>query len=175
MLNIFEGKITQAPYLRRRGFAILEAMIAVAILSIGIIGVYKLQVHSISGNAFSNRLSSSAVWAAYIVERLVALDYDSSALQETQLGSYAGSAGLNATGANADRVFYVRQNGSIGETASADPTNDVYSVFWNIAEGTETETNVLIDVKQVRVIINKNTGSDSGIVYSQDYFKAKGL
>ena len=59
-----------------RGFSILEAVIALAIFSIGILAVAGMQVSSTNGNASARFATEAATLAQDVVERLLALDYD---------------------------------------------------------------------------------------------------
>ncbi len=154
---------------REGGFGILEAMIAMVIVSIGVLACYKLQLQSTSSNALSDRVSSSTAWATYALERLMALDYDDPLLNDNDAPA-DGIAGLDAVGADADNAAYVSPDGSVNTVAAAD---DLYSVFWNVAQGTALETDVLRDVKQIRIIVMKNAGIGNGILYTHDYFKTE--
>ena len=58
------------------GFSILEAVIALAIFSIGILAVAGMQVSSTSGNASARFTIEAAALAQDVVERLLILDYD---------------------------------------------------------------------------------------------------
>lgn len=58
------------------GFTLLEVMIAVVVLSIGVMAVYTMQMTSITGNAAANRLTASTNTAAIIVEEIVNMPYD---------------------------------------------------------------------------------------------------
>jgi prepilin-type N-terminal cleavage/methylation domain-containing protein len=59
-----------------KGFTILEAVIALAIFSIGILAVAGMQVSSTNGNASARFSTEAATLAQDVVERLLALDYD---------------------------------------------------------------------------------------------------
>jgi type II secretory pathway pseudopilin PulG len=58
------------------GFSILEAVIALAIFSIGILAVAGMQVSSTNGNASARFTIEAAALAQDVVENLLALDYD---------------------------------------------------------------------------------------------------
>jgi len=154
------------------GFTLIEVMVAIVIFTIGILGCYKLQLHTSYSNILANSVSNSATWATYTVEQLLAKDYDDSSLNDTVAGAYAGTGGLNATGANADGALYIRPDGSTNTSAAAD---DLYSVYWNVVEGTTgsagTGQAVLAGTKQIRVIVIKNAGIGKGTLYTHDYFK----
>lgn len=104
------------------GFTLLEVLIALAIFSIGILGVAKLQITSTTGNASSRGWTEAASFGQLQLEELMALSLTSLPSTNSLLmdnGGGAGTAGLDDTGVNADnsRTF-----------------DTVYNVFWNIAE-----------------------------------------
>ena len=110
------------------GFSLIEAMVAISIFVIGILGAYKLQIHATQGNTLANRVSTSAIWATYTAEQVIGKNFGHSDFDDDG----DGVAGLNDIGTDADGVVYILDNGNI----SADPTNALYTIFWNVAEGT---------------------------------------
>lgn len=58
------------------GFTLIEALIATAVLSIGILTLQTMQVTAIKGNAHAVRITTSSVWAGDMLERLYAMPYD---------------------------------------------------------------------------------------------------
>ena len=169
------------PHHHEEGFTLIETMVALAIFLIGIIGCYTLQIRSSSSNALANSVGASATWATYAVEGLLAKDYADPDFNDDGPPAFAGIAGLDATEGNADGVLYIRPDGSTSAVAAA---NDLYSVSWNIVEGTAAAAGsgqpVLAGTKQVRVVVIKKAGIGSGIhkgtplagvLYTHDYFK----
>ncbi len=65
-----EGRLSQA------GFSLIEAMVAMAIFTIGILGCYRMQLQSVHSNAVAERVSTASHWAAYAIEELLDKDYD---------------------------------------------------------------------------------------------------
>lgn len=57
------------------GFSLIEALIAVVIMSFGLIAVTNLFVVSAASNSIANHTTSSAATAAEVMERLKAIDY----------------------------------------------------------------------------------------------------
>ena len=53
-------------------------MVALVIFTIGIIGCYKMQLHSTHSNAMGERVSTSTNWAVYEIEELLGKEYDDS-------------------------------------------------------------------------------------------------
>ena len=60
---------------KERGFTLIEVLIAVAIFSIGILGVGTMQLRSTSGNTNARIGTEASVWAQDRVETLMLLPY----------------------------------------------------------------------------------------------------
>jgi len=58
------------------GFTILEVVIAISILSVGLLGVAIMQTTAIRGNDDAYRVSESTTWAQDRLEALMALPYN---------------------------------------------------------------------------------------------------
>ncbi|MFC1831925.1 prepilin-type N-terminal cleavage/methylation domain-containing protein [Thermodesulfobacteriota bacterium] len=162
------------------GFSLIEAMVAMVIFAIGILGAYKLQIHATQGNTLANRVSASTNWAMYAIEEVLGQDYDDILdlqADQTPPGIYHGVNGLERLDEdNADGVIWVQKDGSLlwkekGHTKSG---NDLYSVIWNVAAGDDKGLNadVLDDVKKIRVHVIRHGGIGLGKLYSHTYYKA---
>lgn len=57
------------------GFTLIEALIAMVILSVGILSLYSMQITSITGNSKASRLTTAATWNMDQVERIIGMDY----------------------------------------------------------------------------------------------------
>lgn len=120
------------------GFTLIEVIIALAILTIGILSVNAMQVVSVRGNNTANRLTTAATWATDRAEVLFNKEYDDPDLNDDGGGAANGLAGLNdATAATAD-----------GNDVSPDGE---YTIFWNIAENEP-----LPNLKTINVIVVRN-------------------
>lgn len=62
------------------GFTLIEVMLALAILVIGIVGVFSLQLVTVKGNASAISLSRAVLESAAVVDRIESLDYDDNEL-----------------------------------------------------------------------------------------------
>jgi type IV pilus assembly protein PilV len=69
-----------------QGFTLIELMAAVLILSIGILGMMKLQMYAVQGNAFGGRMSAAVALAQDQMENLI-----NRSLEPWPEGSIAGS------------------------------------------------------------------------------------
>jgi len=62
------------------GFTLIEVMLALAILVIGIVGVFSMQLVTVKGNASAISLSRAVLESTAVVERIESLDYDDNEL-----------------------------------------------------------------------------------------------
>lgn len=118
---------------RDKGFAILEVIVAISILSVGLLAIASMQSASISGNSFASDLTEGTTWACDRLEALIRLGVmnynDPNNLQDVD-GD--GDAGLDDTGADADYQM----------------TQGRYLVNWNISENS-----VVNHTKTIEVIV----------------------
>ena len=155
----------QVPHSHEDGFTIIEAMVAIAIFAIGILGCYKLQTQSTQTNALANSVGTAATWATYAVEQLLAKDYDDPDLDDDGTGG-AGNAGLNAIEGAADGMLSINLDGS---TSPGVVANALYTVSWNVSEGPSADA--LAGTKLVRFIVIKQGGIGQGTLYTHNYYK----
>jgi type IV pilus assembly protein PilV len=120
------------------GFTLLEVILAISILTIGILAVASMQLSSIRGNDFARSVTEVSTWGGDQLEKLLALPYNDANLNDTD-GD--GAAGLHdATAATADY-------GPI--------TQGEYTVFWNVAAN-----HVATNTKTITIIV---TWTDRGV------------
>ena len=134
-------KWTNATKMRKRikeeGFTLLEVIVAIAILTFGILAVASMQISSIRGNSFAGGVTEGTTWAGDQVERLMALPWDDPLLQDTD-GDAA--AGLNDTGFDDDPDT---QN-----DADQQAIEGRYTINWNVADDTP-----ITNTKTINVIV----------------------
>jgi len=116
-----------------KGFTLLEVIVAISILTIGLLGVASMQVSAIKGNTLAFGVTGATSWASDQIEKLIVLPYDHADLQDT---NGDGASGLeNASEATDDNP-------------NPPPTHGKYKVYWNVAvddtaDGTKT-LNVIV-------------------------------
>jgi len=127
-----------------RGFSIIEVMIAISILSIGILALASMQVAAMRGNSFAGRVTEGSTWALDQVEKLMNLPWNDPSLQDADLDGAGGLDNIdfdNNSATQADADFRV--------------TKGRYAIHWNVANNVVTN-----DTRTVNVIV---TWTDHGV------------
>lgn len=116
-----------------RGFTLVEVMLAIVILSIGILGTAKLQLSFLQSNAKARIMTVGAAQSQEKIEELMSLPYDHALLTDNQI---LGETGFGTAG--------------FGSTTGIVDHNDVtdprYSFYWNVADDTPTTGLKTIDL-----------------------------
>lgn len=121
-----------------KGFTLIEILIAITILSIGLLAVASMQISAIRGNSFANDLTEGTTLASEKLESIIRIaerDYNDTLLRDVDDD---GNSGLDHSGADAD--FH-----------NAGPK---YTVSYNISTDSP-----FIDTKIVKVIVTWTRGS----------------
>jgi prepilin-type N-terminal cleavage/methylation domain-containing protein len=71
------------PLLTQKGFTLIEALVAMVVLTIGILSLYTMQVSSINGNATANHLTVATTVANNCYERLWNTPYNHATMTDT--------------------------------------------------------------------------------------------
>jgi len=133
---------------KEKGFTLIEVLIAISILTVGILAMASMQISSIRGNYFSSNLTGGTNWAQDKVEYLISLDYDHNDLKDTD-GD--GNGGLDDT---------------TSATSDYPPeTHDIYTLYWNVAPDWPVN-----NTKTIRVIVTWVDKATKSV--SLDYIKA---
>ncbi len=152
--------------LKESGFTLIEVMVALVIFLIAIIGCYSLQISSSFSNARSYSVAAASTWAQFMAEDLLARQYASYYTDPLLVNSKGSSNGLtninDCTTGSPDGVRYVHADGSIDTIAAS----SIYTTCWNIVDDRPMK-----HIKQIHIIVIKNTGLNAGQLYTQDYFK----
>ncbi len=73
---------TRAYICEKKGFTLLEVLIALVILSVGVLGVAKMQLSSIEGNSKARKYTELVIAAQNQIELIMQMQYSDSALSD---------------------------------------------------------------------------------------------
>lgn len=141
---------------RQSGFTLVEVLVAMAVLTIGILGVFAMQIASVGGGNLAVRTTKSATWAGDQLETLMALSYTNAALTDNPTGANVagvGSAGLDDT----DAAGRLADGGPVTPLVGGLPGD--YTIFWNVADNYP-----IFGCKTIRVIARRSDLGFSRIV-----------
>lgn len=147
----------------QNGFTLIEVIIAMAMLTIGILGAASMQIASIDGNSLAMRLTGAATWASETQETLMALPYthpDATTSTDPKLEDDSGGVGV--AGLNDTDI--------IGSLADGGPVVEgPYTIFWNVADDYPIE-----NCKTIRVLVRYNDkGTEKTVV--QNFTKMRAI
>lgn len=132
------------------GFTLLEILIAMVIFSIGLLGVAKMQISSIQGNAYSQDVTEATFIAKDKIEELMAVNYNNLNFLNDVNNNGANGGGLDDTGAVAADYSQV-----IGR----------YTLSWNVSIDFPIDR-----TKTLRIIVNwQDRGQAKNV--TMDYMK----
>ncbi len=150
---------------KEKGFSLLEVMVAITVLSFGILAVASMQVSAIRGNALSRDLTKASSLARGKVEDLMLADYNDPAVADRDgdgTDQDANDDGLDDDGGNFGLDDEAEADWDGIETS---PSGIVYGLFWNVAEDEP-----LNGAKRIRVIVTW-TERGAGKRVSMDFIK----
>jgi prepilin-type N-terminal cleavage/methylation domain-containing protein len=134
--------------LNNNGFTLLESLMAMLVLTIGIMALYTLQISSIQGNATANHLSVASASGVNGFEHLLCMPYDDPT--------------MDPAGNPHDQ----------SEITGLQLQSNVAAIVWNVTEWTNTDgidndgdgntdESDELDVKLVQLSVSYSDGSDN--------------
>jgi type IV pilus assembly protein PilV len=129
-----------------QGFTIVEVLIAMAILSVGLLAVGTMQITSIKGNKIAMDITEASCLAESKLEELMSIPFDHADVSDTNAD---GASGLDAL--TVDMADY-----------SAPSSNGRYTLFWNVADDFPHNNTKTIKI----IVVWSNTGQSKNISIS---------
>jgi type IV pilus assembly protein PilV len=125
--------MTTASIRNQRGFSLIEALIAMVLLSIGLLGTGLLQIGGLKANANAAGRTSGVAVAQSVLDDLRSIPQNDDRLADGDLDGAAGLDDGRAAGGSAPNPAAAdRSWNGTGQYAAAD--GRTYTVFWNVAE-----------------------------------------
>lgn len=142
--------------MNQKGFTLIEVIIAISILTIGILAAGNMQLSALRGNSNAKQLTLAVVWGGAHLEEIMGKSYDDDDLQEKKAKSSVvdGLAYTDVAGKSADYKKNI---------------DSTFTMFWNVADAYP-----IFGCKTVRVIVRRN---DHGLSKdtSLDFIKMKSI
>ncbi len=124
-------------HIRRQGFTLIEVLIALAILTVGLLAAAKMQISAIQGNYFSNNTSTALSLAEQKMEDLLGKTYTDAAVGDTQAGN---NTNLSSLVTKDHEELNVNEEGVVG--------GGIYHRVWNVADDTP-----ITDTKTITILV----------------------
>jgi prepilin-type N-terminal cleavage/methylation domain-containing protein len=129
------------------GFTLIEVMMAMSILTIGILAVFAMQIRSSSTIAGANRVTSASNWNAFRIEQFVNMQYTNAAFTDTDndgTNQDPDGNGIDEVGIDGDFGL----NDATAVTADHYVVQGQYTIYWNVAEGVPSP-----NLKTIRILV----------------------
>ena len=120
----------------QKGFTIIEVLVAIFILSVGLLAVATMQVSAIRGNNLSDNVTSALTLAEDKMEYLLGLNYNDLILQDSVAGNNTNLDTITAGNVDHEEL-------NIDETGSA---GGQFHRVWNIADDEPDNNNKTITI-----------------------------
>ncbi|MCI5157207.1 MAG: prepilin-type N-terminal cleavage/methylation domain-containing protein [Candidatus Electrothrix sp. AUS1_2] len=159
--------------MQQEGFTLIETIIAMAIFTIGILGLFGMQSAAIKKNLTANNITTGATLAADRVEQLLALNYDDDRIAEggtAGIDQYKPCADFSSsdwwedydeTGPDPDP--FIQKDDFSGDTANQPD----YFVYWAVArdctliqkDGVGLDEDSPYRPKHLYIVVTRDNGS----------------
>lgn len=144
----------------QKGFTLIEVMIAIFLLTIGILAAGTMQLSSLEGNSHANRITQASTQAGERLETLLAKAYPQD----------VAHLDLDLRDINRTGLVGIDDTDIGGNLADGGPViNGDLTIFWNVVDNYPIN-----DCKTIRVIVRR---SDKGLMktVAVDYIKMRSL
>ena len=140
--KIKETKLSQAVRQRERGFTLVEIMVAIVVLSIGLLASASMQLSAVHVNSSANGMTAATNLAQSRLEELMALQYTQAFTDPDLIGDDAVGGTLEPfTDSNFNGLWdfgesYVDSNGNkVWDAAHVDPNPPPgYTITWSVID-----------------------------------------
>jgi len=121
-----------------QGFTLIEVLVAMVVLTVGILAVAGMQTHSLAGNARAMELTKAVFWAEATMESLLQRPPHHADLEDL---AHPGAAGLDCTDLTGTPAC-LADGGPLVEGR--------FTIFWNVANHSP-----VMGCKTIRVLVRR--------------------
>jgi type IV pilus assembly protein PilV len=136
MKNIQKVFSKKKAFDNQSGFTLLEVLIAISILTVGLLGVAQMQIMGIRGNYFSGNTTAALTLAEEKMEDLLGKSYTDAELNDDEPGNNANLTSITTID---HEELNIDETGQVG--------GGIYHRIWNVADNTP-----ILGTKTVAVI-----------------------
>ena len=155
---------------RKDGFTLIETLVAMAIFTIGILGIFGFQTAAIKENRVANSITTGTAWAADKVEYLLGLSYTHDLLAVTGTCTSLPDSASAAQSLPTDHQEPISDNDHVGYTVYWAVANDC--MLTNIPDASSDEQEQ--KPKTLRIIVTKDSGAGPKELAVLTYMKQNG-
>ena len=146
------------------GFTLIEALVAMVILTIGILTMYTMQISSIQGNSTASQITTAATAGADQIENIFAMNYD--LLTDPDNDGIPGLQDAQCC-PNGNDPAGIAVTGCIARADGCAPGPEGYAIYWNVAVNQPMPATKRVVVTVART----DRGVRKNVVY--EYMKAQ--
>lgn len=130
---------------RRDGFTLLEILVALVVLSIGVLGYMALQFQSVNGRAFARSMNTASAAGIASLEEMRTIDFD-------QLQGSGTSYRFRTDGAEATEADF--------------NSGDAYKIEWNVGDFAGISANPNVRLMELKTIYTVVRWKEKGVEHS---------
>jgi prepilin-type N-terminal cleavage/methylation domain-containing protein len=123
----------------QEGFTLIEVLVAILLLTVGILAAASMQVSALTGNSLASRLTQASTLAGATVEELMALGFEDDLLADTVPAGTINSA---------DSSVLAAALNNLDTAVSQAQQPEGFEIFWNVADNYP-----FVDCKTIRVMV----------------------
>lgn len=129
----------------RDGFTLLEILVALVVLSVGVLGYMALQFQSVSGRAFARSMNTASTAGVASLEEMRTIDFDQ----------------LQGSGTS----YRFRCDGTEASEADFD-SGDAYKIEWTVGDFTGISANPNVRLRELKTIYTVVRWKEKGVEHS---------
>jgi prepilin-type N-terminal cleavage/methylation domain-containing protein len=132
---------------RQNGFTLIEVLIAIVILTVGILAAALMQVSALGGNSLASRTTQASTLAGGAIEELMSTAYNDPLLAATVTGDLVSPD---------DASILTPALGDIQNVTVPAQQPEGFEIFWQVKDDYP-----FVDCKTIRVIVRR---ADKGVM-----------